>query len=149
MKRELWKPTNMTNMKILQAQFDWACSMALMKMHITVHAVSTECQNHLLIYFFSLFQKLTKPWKAILTSGPVWGIMLANACGNYGAYMLLTQMPTYMKEVLKFDIESASIFRYHSYKKSYQLLKVTFWVACDRDSIVRRRRRRRLHSVVS
>lgn len=51
-------------------------------------------------------RKQDKPWKAIFTSGPVWAILLANACGNYGAYMLLTQMPTYMKEVLKFDIKS-------------------------------------------
>jgi hypothetical protein len=30
MKRELWKPSNTTNMKILQARFDWACSWAVM-----------------------------------------------------------------------------------------------------------------------
>lgn len=41
-----------------------------------------------------------------MTSGAMWAILIANACGNYGAYMLLTQMPTYMKEVLKFDIKS-------------------------------------------
>ncbi|XP_045210377.1 uncharacterized transporter slc-17.2-like isoform X2 [Mercenaria mercenaria] len=55
-------------------------------------------------------RKQDKPWKAIFTSGPVWAILLANACGNYGAYMLLTQMPTYMKEVLKFDIKSNGAF---------------------------------------
>lgn len=51
-------------------------------------------------------RKQDKPWRKIFTSGPVWAILLANGCGNYGAYMLLTQMPTYMKEVLKFDIKS-------------------------------------------
>ncbi|XP_069121261.1 sialin-like isoform X2 [Argopecten irradians] len=50
------------------------------------------------------------PWKAMLTSLPVWAILVANFCGNYGAYMLLTQMPTYMKEVLHFDIKSNGVF---------------------------------------
>ena len=45
----------------------------------------------------------------IFTSGAVWAILLANACGNYGAYMIMTQIPTYMKDVLKFDIKSVSI----------------------------------------
>ncbi|KAH9496064.1 hypothetical protein Btru_012626 [Bulinus truncatus] len=50
------------------------------------------------------------PWKAIFTSRPVWGILVAHACGNYGAYMLLTKLPAYMKEVLKFDIKSNGVF---------------------------------------
>ena len=45
-----------------------------------------------------------------MTSRPVWAILVANAAGNYGAYMLLTQMPTYLKEVLKFDIKSVGFF---------------------------------------
>lgn len=52
----------------------------------------------------------TKPWKKIFTSGAVWAILLANACGNYGAYMIMTQIPTYMKDVLKFDIKSNGAF---------------------------------------
>ncbi|XP_076093168.1 sialin-like isoform X1 [Mytilus galloprovincialis] len=61
-----------------------------------------------------------KPWKSILTSGAMWAILIANACGNYGAYMLLTQMPTYMKEVLKFDIKSNGVFSMIPY--------LLFWV---------------------
>lgn len=53
-------------------------------------------------------QRESKPWKAMFSSGAMWAILIANACGNYGAYMLLTQMPSYMKEVLKFDIKSVS-----------------------------------------
>ncbi|CAL1531202.1 unnamed protein product [Lymnaea stagnalis] len=50
------------------------------------------------------------PWKAIFTSRPVWAILVAHMCGNYGAYMLLTKLPAYMKEVLKFDIKSNGVF---------------------------------------
>ncbi|XP_033732524.1 sialin-like [Pecten maximus] len=60
------------------------------------------------------------PWKAMLTSLPVWSILVANFCGNYGAYMLLTQMPTYMKEVLHFDIKSNGVFSMIPY--------IVFWI---------------------
>ncbi|KAL8563829.1 hypothetical protein ACOMHN_061953 [Nucella lapillus] len=50
------------------------------------------------------------PWKSIFTSGPVWAIIAAHTFGNYTYYMNMTQMPTYMKEVLKFNIESNGAF---------------------------------------
>lgn len=59
------------------------------------------------------------PWKSIFTSKAMWGIIIAHCCGNYGAYMLLTQIPTYMKEVLKFDIKSNGVFSMLPY--------LTFW----------------------
>ncbi|KAL5009865.1 hypothetical protein ScPMuIL_012170 [Solemya velum] len=62
----------------------------------------------------------SKPWKSIFKSGAMWAILVANACGNYGAYMLLTQMPTYMKEVLNFDIKSNGVFSMIPY--------LVFWV---------------------
>ncbi|XP_062616836.1 sialin-like [Saccostrea cucullata] len=65
-------------------------------------------------------RKKGKPWKSILTSLPVWAILVTNAAGNYGAYMLLTQMPTYLKEVLKFDIKSNGIYSMIPY--------LAFWV---------------------
>lgn len=61
-----------------------------------------------------------KPWKKILTSGAVWAILLANACGNYGAYMIMTQIPTYMKDVLHFDIKSNGAFSMIPY--------LVFWI---------------------
>ncbi|ESO85643.1 hypothetical protein LOTGIDRAFT_107883 [Lottia gigantea] len=50
------------------------------------------------------------PWKKIFTSKAVWAIIIGHVCGNYGIYMLLTQLPSYMKEVLKFDIKSNGLF---------------------------------------
>ena len=39
----------------------------------------------------------------------MWALIVAHTCGNYGGYMLLTQIPTYMKEVLKFDIKAVRV----------------------------------------
>ncbi|KAL8591613.1 hypothetical protein ACOMHN_030499 [Nucella lapillus] len=45
------------------------------------------------------------PWRALLTSGPVWGIILTHTCSNFGTYTFLTNIPTYLKEVLRLDIK--------------------------------------------
>lgn len=47
------------------------------------------------------------PWKAILTSMPVWSIVMAHFCENWGFYTLLTQLPSFMTERYGFDIKKA------------------------------------------
>jgi len=49
------------------------------------------------------------PWRNILTSVPVYAVVVVNILSDWGAYTLLTNIPTYMKEVLKLDIFSVSI----------------------------------------
>lgn len=51
-------------------------------------------------------ERLKTPWKSILTSKIVYAIVLTQFCSNFCTYVFLTQLPTYMKEVLKFDIKS-------------------------------------------
>lgn len=45
------------------------------------------------------------PWKQIMTSVPMWAIIVAHVSENWGYYTLLTSLPTYMKKVLKFDLQ--------------------------------------------
>jgi MFS transporter, ACS family, solute carrier family 17 (sodium-dependent inorganic phosphate cotransporter), other len=51
---------------------------------------------------------LSIPWRSVLTSGPFLAIFVAHICSNFGWYMLLIELPTYMKQVLKFDIQQVS-----------------------------------------
>ena len=46
------------------------------------------------------------PLLKILTSRPAAAIFFGHASCNWGTYLFLTSLPTYMKEVLKFDIKS-------------------------------------------
>jgi len=48
------------------------------------------------------------PWLRFVTSGPVWAIVVANFCLDWGGYTLITNIPTFYREVLRFDIESVS-----------------------------------------
>lgn len=53
-------------------------------------------------------QKPSVPWKSVWTSMPVYAIIVAHTCSNWGWYMLLVKLPTYMRYMLKFDIEAVS-----------------------------------------
>lgn len=48
------------------------------------------------------------PWKHILTSMPFWAIFVVHIAQNWGFYTLLTELPTYMKNILHFNIADNS-----------------------------------------
>ncbi|KAJ8946319.1 hypothetical protein NQ318_004208 [Aromia moschata] len=55
------------------------------------------------------FQKRPAPWISIITSFPFWAILI-NDCGySWGCWTLLTEIPSYMQNVLNFDIASNSL----------------------------------------
>ncbi|XP_012273084.1 vesicular glutamate transporter 2 [Orussus abietinus] len=48
---------------------------------------------------------ISHPWKEMLTSAPVWAIVAAHFSENWGFYTMLTQLPTFMNDVLHFKLE--------------------------------------------
>lgn len=53
--------------------------------------------------------KKAVPWKKVFTSVPFYAILIAHICSNFGWYMLLIELPFYMKQVLKFNIKENAI----------------------------------------
>ncbi|XP_008180303.1 sialin [Acyrthosiphon pisum] len=51
-------------------------------------------------------KNLITPWKEIFTSMPVWAVTISHAGHNCGFWLLLSEMPTFISAVLKFDIKS-------------------------------------------
>ena len=49
-------------------------------------------------------RRLVTPWRAILTSVPVWGIVLGHTASNWGNYTLNQQLPTYLSNVLRYSL---------------------------------------------
>jgi MFS family permease len=45
----------------------------------------------------------TVPWRALLTSMPVWAIIVAHFCNNWSLYVLLSWMPTFVNKGLGVD----------------------------------------------
>ena len=60
------------------------------------------------LIFILLLQNTYVPWRHILMSPAVWAIIMAHFCNSFGYYTLMTKLPAFMKEVLKFDITSVS-----------------------------------------
>lgn len=54
-------------------------------------------------------KRMAVPWKAVLTSPPFLAILVAHTCSNWGWYMLLIELPFYMKQVLKFNITENAV----------------------------------------
>eukprot|EP00794_Sanderia_malayensis_P005562 gene5562-6248_t len=46
------------------------------------------------------------PWKDILSSVPMWGIIIGHFGACWGYYTLFTQMPTYLKDIQHLDIKT-------------------------------------------
>lgn len=48
------------------------------------------------------------PWKKVFTSAPFWALLFAHVCHNWTWYTVLTTLPTFMSEILRFDIKEVS-----------------------------------------
>lgn len=66
------------------------------------------------------------PWKSILTSVPCWALLVTTLGNNWAFYMLIVQIPIYMKTILHFDLKSVR-------KKNMKAIKDSFdeivWLA--------------------
>ncbi|KAK2143014.1 hypothetical protein LSH36_887g02089 [Paralvinella palmiformis] len=80
-------------------------------------AESTRVSNHEKRYILSSLKgqvseertEFGLPWKAVLSSRPVWAIIVSNFCSDWGLYTLLTNIPTFLSEVLQFNIQSNGV----------------------------------------
>ncbi|XP_052798169.1 sialin-like isoform X2 [Mya arenaria] len=52
----------------------------------------------------------TVPWLDMVTYTPIYGPLVAHICDTWTFYLILTCLPQYIKEVLKFDIQSNGVF---------------------------------------
>ncbi|KAL5164518.1 Sodium-dependent phosphate transport protein 1, chloroplastic [Glycine soja] len=52
----------------------------------------------------------TIPWRLILSKPPVWALIVSHFCHNWGTFILLTWMPTYYNQVLKFNLTESGLF---------------------------------------
>ncbi|CAA6673364.1 unnamed protein product [Spirodela intermedia] len=50
------------------------------------------------------------PWRLILSKAPVWALIISHFCHNWGTFILLTWMPTYYNQVLKFNLTESGLF---------------------------------------
>ncbi|KAI4481748.1 hypothetical protein M0804_009269 [Polistes exclamans] len=83
-------------------------------------------------------EKLPTPWIAILTSVPVWALLITQAVQNWGFWMLLTKMPSYMNSALGYDIQQNGLMTALPYLTAWILSSPISYISdmCIRKNIV-------------
>ncbi|KAJ0176883.1 hypothetical protein K1T71_008062 [Dendrolimus kikuchii] len=66
-------------------------------------------------------KKVKTPWKAIWTSVPFWSLILIHCSQNWGFWTLMTEMPSYMKQILGVDIKANGVMSALPYLAMYLL----------------------------
>lgn len=84
------------------------------------------------------------PWKALLTKKPVWAIIIAHFCNNWGLYVLLSWLPSYFSSELGISLRSVWIYVAPPWIASFVMGNVVGVIAdrlIDKDWTVTRVRR--------
>lgn len=50
------------------------------------------------------------PFKAILTSVPVWAIIISQTGIDFSFYVMTTDLPKYLSDVMRFDVEENGLY---------------------------------------
>ncbi|XP_059045350.1 putative inorganic phosphate cotransporter [Achroia grisella] len=70
------------------------------------------------------------PWKGMLRSGPVWALIFAAIGHDWGYYIMVTDLPKYSHDVLKFDIATTGTLTALPYI-AMLVSSIPFGMICD------------------
>ncbi|KAG8231393.1 hypothetical protein J437_LFUL011329 [Ladona fulva] len=68
---------------------------------------------------YSLPTHLSVPWKSMLSSPPVWAIIITHGASVFGYFTVVNQLPTYMKYILYFKIKENGLLSSLPYLGKY------------------------------
>ncbi|XP_059058437.1 putative inorganic phosphate cotransporter [Achroia grisella] len=88
--------------------------------YIETNAASSDIESN---------KKLSTPWTRILSSLPFWAILIAHCGQSLGFWTLLTELPSYMSNVLKVNIKDNGLLSALPYLAMYLLSFVFSWLA--------------------
>ncbi|XP_050297592.1 sialin isoform X2 [Anthonomus grandis grandis] len=69
------------------------------------------------------------PWKQIFLSMPVWAIIITHGCSVFGYFLVVNQLPTYMKDVLHFNIKENGLLSSLPYLGKYLMAIIASYIA--------------------
>ncbi|GFN92514.1 vesicular glutamate transporter 3 [Plakobranchus ocellatus] len=70
------------------------------------------------------------PWGKIFASSAMWAIVVAQTANNWGLYVFLTCLPTYMKQILKFNMKGSRFCVYLVCPLALDSDAVQFFTVC-------------------
>ncbi|KAF2903420.1 hypothetical protein ILUMI_02773 [Ignelater luminosus] len=75
-------------------------------------------------------EKRDIPWKAIFSSVPLWALVIAQLGHDWGLFTMVTDLPKYMKSVLKFNVKQSGIWASIPYLVMWIVSMTSGWF-CD------------------
>jgi len=69
------------------------------------------------------------PWRLLLSKAPIWAIIVNHFCVNWGNYVILSWLPTYVVQELNVDIASVGLYTVIPFIASFVFINVAGWVA--------------------
>lgn len=60
------------------------------------------------IFCFKNDNEKNIPWCHILRSKAVWAVVIAHSAENWGIYTMLTEMPTFLSEIMEFKMDKVT-----------------------------------------
>lgn len=69
------------------------------------------------------------PWREMLTSRPVWAIIIAHFTENWGFYTLLTSLPMFLRDVLEYDLDTAGFLASFPYILMSLVVQISGYLA--------------------
>lgn len=71
----------------------------------------------------------TVPWRALLSHSAVWAIIVSHFCNNWGAYVLLSWLPTYVNQALGVELAAVGLYTMLPFLMSAVGMNVAGWFA--------------------
>ena len=73
-------------------------------------------------------KNLVTPWRDILTSVPVWAIVIGHTASNWGNYTLNQQLPTYLSNVLRYSLSFNGLLASLCYLIQWMVCLLGSWI---------------------
>lgn len=68
------------------------------------------------------------PWRQIITSGPVWALVIGNLGSSWSTQTLLSDLPKYTSQVLKFSIQANGYLSALPYILTWVVSNTSSWI---------------------
>lgn len=68
------------------------------------------------------------PWRSILTSVPLWGLIIAQIGHDWGLFTIITDLPKYMKSVMHFSITQNGLLSAAPYLVMWVVAIISGWI---------------------
>ncbi|CAB0019958.1 unnamed protein product, partial [Nesidiocoris tenuis] len=87
-----------------------------------------EKASGLLIYRPLVQDLPPTPWRSILTSVPLWGLIIAQIGHDWGLFTIVTDLPKYMKSVMHFSITQNGLLSAAPYIVMWIVAIISGWI---------------------